>query len=550
MITHKTLSILVVTEEDISVLDPLLALIRQTAHARIDGTSVPPADMREIDVVITLGGRACRQYGEQLSDFVQNGGGWLALLHLSDDSLPPLFGVQPDAPGVEAELRVLFEKPDHPMAVRLPDAYYLKGRRHSLTITQDDTETILYADWHYRHIPVMTARSSGNGRVVCTTLQHYGHDFFCRILYRTLCWLAGYLRADRQLGVGLLGYAPSVGRLHAEGASVTPGLALKAVCDLNPERISEARQDFPECKISNSASALAEDPEVDLVIVSTPPNTHARLCLEMMKSGKHVVCEKPLAMNREETDALEQAAEEHRVHLSCHQNRRWDPDYLAIRSALAAGLIGDLFYLETFVGGFSHPCGYWHSHQPVSGGTAYDWGAHYLDWMISLVPGTVTEVIGSRHKRVWHDVTNADQERVQLRFSGGQEAEFIHSDIAAAPKPKWYLLGTQGAIVSRWKKISTYEIDPVHYFQHHDIPTTEMPPQLLLSRRQGTGDIETRELSLPARRSFAFHQNLADHMLLGEPLAAPLADSVQVVKILEAASQSATDGGRLVQVSG
>ena len=99
----------------------------------------------------------------------------------------------------------------------------------------------------------------------------------------------------------------------------------------------------------------------------------------MMASGKHVVCEKPLALNRIETDALMVSAEKHRVHLSCHQNRRWDPDYLAIKQTLADGLIGDLFYLETFVGGFSHPCGYWHSHAEVSGGTAYDWGG--ITWI-------------------------------------------------------------------------------------------------------------------------------------------------------------------------
>jgi predicted dehydrogenase len=356
--------------------------------------------------------------------------------------------------------------------------------------------------------------------------------------------------SEKPLRVGLLGYPPWLGRLHAEAAVTTPGLALSAVCDLNPQRIAEAQHDFPELKTSETATALANDPEVDLVIVSTPPDSHARLCLEMIKAGKHVLCEKPLALDRSETDALTAAAATQRVHLSCHQNRRWDADYLAIRSALSDGLIGELFYLETFVGGFSHPCGYWHSHQPVSGGTAYDWGAHYLDWIVSLVPAAITAVVGTRHKRVWHDVTNSDQERVQVFFSGGQEAEFIHSDIAAATKPKWYLLGTEGAIVSRWRQVSTYEIDPVHYFQQHDIPATEMPPELWLSRRIDSGAVEARRLPLPERRPFAFHQNLADYLLLGEPLAAPLEDSVQVVTILEAAARSAANGGRRVELDG
>ena len=109
-----------------------------------------------------------------------------------------------------------------------------------------------------------------------------------------------------------------------------------------------------------------------------------------------------------ETDAMVDMSVRQGVHLSCHQNRRWDVDYLAIKQALAEGLLGELFYMETFVGGFSHPCGYWHSHDTISGGTSYDWGGHYLDWIVSLIPERAKAVNGTRHKRVWHDITNAD----------------------------------------------------------------------------------------------------------------------------------------------
>jgi predicted dehydrogenase len=238
------------------------------------------------------------------------------------------------------------------------------------------------------------------------------------------------------------------------------------------------------------------------------------------------------------------------VHLSCHQNRRWDVDYLAIKQALAEGLIGELFHLEMFVGGFNHPCGYWHSHDAISGGTAYDWGAHYLDWVVSLIPQEILAVISTRQNRVWHDVTNADQERIQIRFAGGQEAEFIHSDIAAALKPKWYLLGTEGAIVGHWRDVSTYEIDPVLYYHQHTIPATEMAPDLTVHRRHHSGQIVAQKLALPPREHYLFYRNLADHLLSGEPIVAPLEDSVKVVAILEAASRSAAKGGTVEVLDG
>ena len=543
MIVHPPTTILFVTDREDSSLQPLLSYLGSIHHVDLTLEARVPGDLSPYDVVVTENTAAFAGDKEQLSKFVHGGGGWLGLLRPSDEPLPDMFGVQPSPAGPTAELRILFKNPDHPIATRLPDAFYVNCRYQALDKTTEDAEIILYADWQYQHSPVLVHRSAREGQVACTTLQAYDHPVIQQIFYRILRQLSGQPISDRTLGVGLLGYAQSVGQPHGLGIEATPGLILRAACDLDKERLRQAQQDFPEVKTYDSADGLAKDPEVEVVIVATPPNTHAKLSLQMMAAGKHVVCEKPLALNRKETAAMVEMAEKQQVHLSCHQNRRWDVDYLAIMQALADGLIGDLFYLETFVGGFNHPCGYWHSHDAISGGTSYDWGAHYLDWVVSLIPERVTGVVSSRQNRVWHDVTNADQERIQIRFAGGQEAEFIHSDIAAVRKPKWYLLGTEGAIVGYWRDVSTYEIDPVLYFRQHHIPATEMVPDLTVHRRHHSGLIVTQKLALPEKEHYLYHRNLADHLLTGEPIVAPLDDSVRVVGILEAAARSAAKGG-------
>ena len=411
MICNSPVSIIFLTESDDASLSALFSYLRSMPHVRLSVKTQLPQDLSPYDVVVTFNDQNSDHTRDALTQFVRSGGGWLTLV-LSEHSLPSILGAQLEPLEPPAELRVLFETPGHPLAVRLPDAIYLNGCQRALTRTADDTETILYADWHYSHKAVLTYRGEGKGRVACTTLQAYSEPKLQRILYRLLYQLSGQEMNSGSLGVGILGYAPSVGRIHGLGAEKTPGFALHAVCDLNPERLQQARNDFPNVKIHDSAEKISSDPDVDLVIVATPPNTHARLCLQIMDNGKHVVCEKPLTLNRREADTLVDMAAKQKVHLSCHQNRRWDPDYLAIKQSLAEGLIGDVFYLETFVGGFHHPCGYWHSHAQVSGGTSYDWGAHYIDWIVSLIPDRVEAVGGTRHKRVWHDVTNADQERI------------------------------------------------------------------------------------------------------------------------------------------
>ncbi len=540
---HLQMNVLCCFSESKSNLSSLLKYLQKIPHVRTTLSERLPADLSEFQVVITAPASAYNPAPKKLEQFVRSGGGWLGVVNLLELPISELFGASSGPIGPESEIRILFQNINQPMADRLPDAIYAKGRYHPLQILSDDVTTLLYADWHYQHNPVLVSRQIDAGQVACTTLQDFENSGLRQIIYRLLRKLSGQPAIDQNLNVGILGYAPSVGELHGNGVCETNGFELHAVCDLNPQRLKMATHRFPEVNVYPNTEKFANNDNIDLVIIATPPTSHAKLCLQMMANKKHVVCEKPLALSRKETDRMLEMAEKMQVHLSCHQNRRWDPDFMAIKRALHEDLIGDLFYMETFVGGFSHPCGYWHSHEEISGGTAYDWGAHYLDWIVDLIPDPPESVAGFRHKRVWHDVTNADQEKIWIKFKGGKEAEFIHSDIAAVRKPKWYLLGTKGAIIGHWKEVTTYHIDPILYFHQHNIPATEMIPDLTLSRRHASGQIVEQKMAIPERKDYAFYKNLADHLLTGEPLVSSLNDSVKVVSILETAALSASKGG-------
>lgn len=541
---HPPLSVLFVDAHRSPKLQMLLSYLNKIPHLRLEARSRLPVDLPGRMVVVTFDDGCYGGTQDRLAAHVHSGGGWLNFITREVAALPEVFGVAPEPAGPHCEMRVLFSHQGHPLGTRLPEAIYLQEHFHALALQSEAAEMILYADWHFQHRAVLVKHPYGEGETACTTLQDFSHPVLCQIIYRLIRQLGGHQMPERQLGIGILGYAPSVGMYHGQGIVQTPGLELQAACDLSPERLNQALKDFPDIRTHTSAERLGDDPHVDLVIIATPPNTHAPLAMQMMAAGKHVICEKPLALNRMETGAMAEKAHQQGVHLSCHQNRRWDVDYLAIKQSLALGQIGALFYLETFVGGYSHPCGYWHSDAAVSGGMTYDWGAHFIDWIVGLCSDPIDFVIGTRHKRVWHDVTNADQERIQIRFRGGLEAEFIHSDIAAARKPKWYLLGTKGAIIGDWQDVTEYQIDPVHYFRRHDIPSTEMPPKLTLHHHHGSGKQSIATMAQPDRPLFGFHLNLADHLLTGEPLIAPLADSIRVVAVLEAAARSMENGGR------
>jgi predicted dehydrogenase len=489
----------------------------------------------------------------RLQQFVATGGGCLGITITipKDGSAADLFGAQPKEAEPDCEVRVLFTNLTNPLGIRLPDAFYVSGPFLPLTVQDDDVEVVLYADWRYTHQAMLTCRSFGAGMVALTTIQDLNHPTLQRIIYRLLRRLASIEEPNQPLQVGLLGYPPSVGELHAQAtATGTTGLKLRMVCDLSQERLRAAKEVFGsgELDYTQDSADLQKDPDLDLIIISTPPSNHARLALQMLGSGKHVIIEKPLALNSAEVDDLRELAERNHLLIGCHQNRRWDDDYRAIKLALNQGLIGELFYMETFIGGYGHPCGFWHSEESVSGGTSFDWGAHYLDLMLDLMPGTISEVCCTRQKRVWHDITNADQERIQLRYANGFEAEFTHSDLAFIPKPKWYLLGTQGTIVGKWRDMTIYEVDPLHYYQTSEIPPAELGADLSVRRLQGREQIIEQSLPKPPKMNFPFHYNLADHLLLGEPLAVPIKHTARVIAVLETAERSAEQGSRIERV--
>jgi predicted dehydrogenase len=411
-----------------------------------------------------------------------------------------------------------------------------------------DTTPLLSVPWHYGEQAAIFSRQIGAGRYVFCGLgsepEAWAAPIFQTILYRCLRVAAG-LKPGPPVGVGLYGFG-AIGREHAESAARVEGLELRGVCDRSAARREEASRHF-DVPTHADARELLADPAVELVVVGVPPVMHARAVLECLSAGKHVVCEKPFALRSEEVERMLAAAAHAGRTLTVYQSRRWDPDFVALRHAVLSGAIGDPFYMEAFIGGFGHPCSYWHSHEPISGGTIYDWGSHYFDWLLQLFRSPVTRVGAVAHKRVWHDVTNADQVRVDLSFEGGQQASFLQSDIAAALKPKWYVLGTGGAAVGDWRRETISARSWTGDLLEERLQPSEAPALVSLHRPDGDGGSHVEVLSLPSRQQDGFYRNLADHLLLGEPLAVPATEAGRNVAVMEAAARSIAQG-RAVEV--
>ncbi len=438
---------------------------------------------------------------------------------------------------------------NHYLTRRFDPSFAVFEAVYLLDIVPPDAEILWRTSWHYAAHTLAYARSYGLGRVFCTTLGSspatQERPIFRQMLNRAIRYASGVDTDEHVKRVAMIGYG-AIGFEHGTAISNVPGLEYALICDRNEERLASAQRVFPGVSTCTDLSQVAEDPSIDVVIISTPPNTHAEISMQMLLAGKHVVSEKPFCLTTAEADAMIQLAREQQRALTVYQCRRWDPDYLAIQQVLNQGTIGPVFHIETFIGGYAHPCDYWHSHEPISGGVFYDWGSHYLDWILQLIPDSVLSVRGVEHKRVWHDVTNADHSAVYLRFAGGQEAEFMHSDIAAAMKPKWYILGERGAIVGHWRQETVKTRRWSGDLIEERLAPSEALPDLFVYTREAGGAIHEQRLMLPEVPLYAFHRNLANHLHCHEPLAVLPEESRRNIAVMEAAKISAVRGGETI----
>jgi predicted dehydrogenase/type 1 glutamine amidotransferase len=509
---------------------------------------------RDVVLLDSKTGQINTEQEEALCAFVERGGGLVCIgdaaeayheYELLGEVLGNIHGFC--TPRCEVIARVATN--DHYITRRVDPTFAVIEGIYLLDVIPHDAQVLWRTSWHYTSPTLAYTRNHGCGRVFCTTLgsapETQINPVFQQMVGRAAHYVAGMDVQETPARVAMIGYGV-IGFEHGTAISTVPGLEYSLVCDRNEERLAVARQAFPGVRTCTNLQQVADDPAIDVVIVSTPPDTHAAISMQMLRAGKHVVTEKPFCLTTSQADEMIQFANEKHLALTVYQCRRWDPDYLAIQQVLKRGTIGTLFHVETFIGGYAHPCDYWHSHEPISGGVFYDWGSHYLDWILQLIPDPVISVRGVEHKRVWHDVTNADHSVVYLRFAGGQEAEFIHSDIAAAMKPKWYILGEQGAIVGHWRQETVKARRWSGDLIEERLAPSEALPALTVFTREPGGAVHEQHLMLPEQPLYPFHRNLANHLHNGEPLVVSPQESRRNIAVMETAKRSAELGGQTI----
>lgn len=330
--------------------------------------------------------------------------------------------------------------------------------------------------------------------------------------------------------VGCIGYggAFNMGRAHLNEMAKA-GMTPVAVAEIDSARLRVAEQEFPGIRTFTDVGAMLRQSDVNLLAIITPHNTHAQLAIQCLRAGRHVVCEKPLAITTAECDTMLREARKRKLVLSTYHNRHWDGHILeAVRRLKGKDRpLGDLVRVECRMGGWGKPGDWWRSSKSISGGILYDWGVHLLEYALQIIGSEMTEVSGYAHKGFWAPQTkwgrdgNEDEATAVVRFRSGCQLTLRISAIERNPKPGAVeFVGTKG----------TYVMD----FWTSDLIT-----------HNDAGETVTTRIRNPGSEGWKLYQNIADHLVKGKKLIITPEWSRRPIHILDLADRSAKLGRAL-----
>lgn len=248
--------------------------------------------------------------------------------------------------------------------------------------------------------------------------------------------------------VALVGYGFAGRIFHAPSLVITPGLDLTKVVSSDWAKVLA---DLPTVEVVPDYDEALTDPEIALVVIATPNQSHFRLAQAALQAGKHVVVDKPFTITTDEAATLVKLADQKQRVLSVYQSRRWDGDFLTVKKLLEAGLLGELYSCEIRYDRFRPDVkSRWREVDLPGSGILYDLGAHLIDQAVQLfgVPHALTADL--RNQRPGALATDY----FHLLFDYGSLQVILHSScLVKQPGPHFQLHGNRGSFVK-------YGMDP------------------------------------------------------------------------------------------
>ena len=148
--------------------------------------------------------------------------------------------------------------------------------------------------------------------------------------------------------IGIIGCGGIANGKHMPALAKVADAEMVAFCDIIPERAEKAAKEFgtPDAKVYTDYKELLKDPAIDVVHVCTPNRSHSFITVDALEAGKHVMCEKPMAINSAEAQKMIDAAKRTGKKLSIGYQNRFRDDSLYLKKEAEDGTFGEVYYAK------------------------------------------------------------------------------------------------------------------------------------------------------------------------------------------------------------
>ena len=254
---------------------------------------------------------------------------------------------------------------------------------------------------------------------------------------------------DAPLKVGLVG-AGVISQSYAQAFDGLECGQLVAVADVRPEAARALAEGLGAKSFESHKTMLAES-ALDALIVCTPPATHARICIEALEQGAHVLCEKPLTIDRSSAVTMLETADSAGKILTMASKFRYVDDVIRAKSIVTSGLLGEITLFENAFTARVDMSSRWNSDPRVSGGgVLIDNGTHSVDLMRYFL-GPLTELQVWEGKRS-QSLPVEETVRVFARSEGGVLGSIDLSWTINKDLERYLnIYGSQGTVAVGWK---------------------------------------------------------------------------------------------------
>jgi predicted dehydrogenase len=248
--------------------------------------------------------------------------------------------------------------------------------------------------------------------------------------------------------VALAGFGLAGSVFHAPFIQRTAGLELAAIVTSDAERIKQAKAEYPDAKIyARADEVFSSSADYDLFVVAAPNKYHYSLCHDALRSGLHVVVDKPAATSSTEVSELISLSHSEKKLFTVYQNRRWDADFLTLQRVIAREELGKLTRFESRFERYrpSPKKEAWRESgdRTDAGGLLFDLGSHLIDQACVLFgrPESVYAEVRTLRQNALVD----DDVFLALQFKADVVAHLWASSVASSPAPRFRLYGLAGS---------------------------------------------------------------------------------------------------------